>query len=47
MMATLLSGHLQWFFMVFAVLFLSVSWGTLVWVGCFYKVVGCRVSSCI
>ena len=36
----------QGFFRV-SVLFLGVSWVTSVWVGCFYNVVGHRVSSCI
>ena len=47
MMAAILSGYLQWFFRVSVVSFMGVSWETLVWVGCFYKVVGHRVSSCI
>ena len=49
MMATIFSGYLQWFFRLSAVSFLGVSWRTLVWRGggCFYKVVGHRVSSCI
>ena len=45
-MATILSGYLQCFFRVSAVLFLGVSWGTSLWVGCFHKSVGHRVSSC-
>ena len=46
-MAIILSGNLQWFLRVAVVLFLGISWETLVWVGCFYKVVGHRVSSYI
>ena len=46
-MAIALSGNLQWSLRVAAVLFLGVSWGTLVWVGCFYKVLGHRVSNYI
>ena len=45
MMATILSTHSQWFLRVAAVLFLGVSWRTSVWMGCFYKSVGHRVSS--
>ena len=47
MMAKILSGYSQWFFRVSAVLFFSVSLGTSVWVGCFYKVAGHCVSSSI
>ena len=47
MVATILCGYLQQFFKVSAVLFLGVSWGTQVLVGCFYKVVDHLVTSCI
>ena len=47
MIAILLSGYFQWFFRMSVLLFLGVPWGTLVWVGCFYKVLYHRVSSCI
>ena len=58
MMAAIFSGYLWCFFRVSAVLFLGVSWRTLVCVcvcereevgggGLFYKVVGHRVSGCI
>ena len=48
-MVATISGCLQWFFRVSAVLFLGVSWGTLVWVAVFIKLqatVFPAVSSC-
>ena len=47
MMAAVLHGYFQWFFRLCDFLFLGVSRGTLVWVGCFYKVEGHCVSSSI